>query len=86
VRHEYQSLSEHDLLTLGHFARTDYGRVFLSLIQRIHDAEDARMKHRPRLSDTVRDDLRYQMGLVAGLKLVLSAPDEIANIIQSKGD
>ena len=85
MRDEYRFLTEHDMATLMHFARSDFGRVFLSLIQRIHDSEDTRMKHKPRLSDTVREDLRYQMGLVAGLRLVLDVPDDIANI-QQKGD
>jgi hypothetical protein len=85
MREEYLTLSEHDLATMASMPRSDFGRVFLSLIQRIHDTEDDRMKRNPRIADEIKKDVRYQMGVVAGIKMVLEVPDGINQLLK-KGE
>jgi len=80
---EFTAQDSHDLPTVAEFRRTEYGRVFLGIVQRSHDAKDRALKLRPQVNDEdIRKDWRYQMGYIEALHDILEMPAEATVILQ----
>lgn len=86
MKSEINELSLEDLHILRQAPQTDFGRVLFSLIKALYDRADQNVKRDPRVSDVVREDFRYRMGIVEGLNQVLEIPEYINKLFnESEG-
>jgi hypothetical protein len=69
-------LSDMEVQSLMQVARTEFGRVLFSVVDRLfNDAENA-LAASPRLCDEdFRQDIRYRLGVSAGLSQVRALPE-----------
>ena len=75
-----RQISEHELSMLQAFPQSEYGKVFLSLVQGEIDEEEKAFDLSAKVSnDPIKDDWRFKLGLRAGLKRALNLPKKYIN-------
>lgn len=70
-----KTISEYELSMLQAFPQSEYGKVFLALVQGEIDEEEIAFDLSAKVSnDPIQDDWRFKLGLRAGLKRALNLP------------
>ena len=72
-------LPESAIPHLRFMTQTDNGRAFLAALAVLLDEAEQERDAAPRISDVFREDVRYRMGVVDGIRRALAIPDEMKN-------
>lgn len=77
-------LSDHETSILRAFPDSEFGRVFLDLLQREIIEEVEAYEDNSKICDNpLKDDFRCKMGIIIGLKRALNLPSKYINNQQS---
>lgn len=62
-----------DVVKLSHFDEVAGGEAFLRMVAKKRDSERDFMEREPNMSNDIRKDVRYRLGVIAGLNWVLDS-------------
>lgn len=70
------------VLVLASARNTEAGRMFLEAVEVLRDQARVELDENPNVSDRGREDFRYYLGIVEGLRRVLALEGKAAAILQ----
>ena len=71
-----------DIIQVAGVEQTGAGRALYDVVRKKIEEERAKLELNPRVSDNAREDFRYQLGFIAGLKFIESLPREVSNFVK----
>jgi hypothetical protein len=79
-------VEEADLRELARGSETGVGRIYREVLAAMLADEVTAMRTNPRFgTDDMRKDLRYKMGLMDGIEIVLKLQDQALELLKRKG-